>query len=225
MSKIKIAVVDDERLFRTGLILMIKNFEDIQILLEADNGQTLLNTLSTNSNNPDIILLDLKMPILNGVETAKHLAVNYPDIKVIILSSYFSRSFVFNMIEIGAAAYLPKNTAQEDVEVTIKSVADKGFYYSQEVMQIIRDSLKQNEKIDKLSFGVQLTPREKEILQLICEQNTNQEIAKKLFISTRTVDGHRMNLLQKLNCKNTAGLVVAALQNNLVRIAPNLHWD
>lgn len=225
MNTIKIVVVDDEQLFRTGVVLMLHTFKDVEVLFQAGNGQELLDQLSDANTLPNIILLDLKMPVLNGIETAKILAINYPEIRIIILSSYFSKSFVFNMIELGAAAYLPKNTEKESVELTIRAVHEKGFFYNKEVLQIIRDSLQQKQRVNNLSFEIQLTPREQEILQLICEQHTNQEIAKKLFISNRTVDGHRMNLLQKLNCRNTAGLVVTALQKHLVQIDPFQNWD
>jgi len=224
MNQIKIAIVDDETLFRDGINLVLQRFDRVEVVLEANNGQEFLDKLKVATILPDIVLLDLKMPVLNGSETAKILTKDFPNIKIIVLSTYFSKAFVYNMVEIGAAAYLPKNASREDVELTIHTVADSGFYYSEDVIKILRDSIRDKEKSRRLSFEINVTPREKEILQLICEQNTNAEIAKKLFVSARTVDGHRMNLLQKLNCRNTAGLVAFAIQNQLVRIDPSQFW-
>ena len=129
------------------------------------------------------------------------------------------------MIELGAASYLPKNSLPEEVIATIQEVAIKGFSFNREVMEVIRENTiqKTKPKLDN-PFGVSLTNREKEVLQLICEENTTTEIGQKLFISPRTVEGHRNNLLMKLNCKNIAGLVVCALQNELVKITPSQFW-
>jgi len=163
------------------------------------------------------------MANLNGIETAKILQTSYPAIHVIILSSYFSKAFVINLIEIGATSYLPKNAQPEEVERTIREVVAKGYSYNDAVMQIIRDNMVQkNRPKIKTPFKITLTNREQEVLELICNQATTAEIAKKLFISTRTVEGHRNNLLQKLGCRNTAGLVVFALQHQLVQINPNM---
>ncbi|MEO1435418.1 MAG: response regulator transcription factor [Bacteroidota bacterium] len=224
MNPIKIALADDESLFRKGMALLINDFEQVELLLEAGDGHELLQKLSQAATLPDILLLDLKMPNLNGIETVKILSSEYPDIKVIILSTYFSRTFVVNLIELGVAAYLPKNSAPETVELTIKNVYEKEFYYSDEVMTHIRENMMDKKRQAKPSFFIQLTDREQEILQMICEQYTNTEIGEKLFISSRTVEGHRNNLLQKLNCRNTAGLVAFAIQHKLVQIDPSKFW-
>lgn len=222
MTPINIAITDDATLFRKGLRLLLEDYDDIKVVLEANNGQDLLDKL-TSTTLPDVLLLDLQMPILNGVDTAKILKERYPEIKIIILSTHYSKAFIINMIEVGASAYLPKDTAPDEVTLTIRNVHNNGFYYNKEVWTIIQDNMtkKQNKKS---SFTPQLTKREAEILQLICEQQTATEIAKKLFISRRTVEGHRNNLLQKLNCRNIAGLVAYAIQNQLVRINPTQFW-
>ncbi len=225
MAPIYIALADDEALFRKGMALLIEDFDGMEVLFEATNGKDLLNQLSEQSPLPDVIILDLKMPVLNGIETAKILGAEYPQIHVITLSTYFSKAFVTNMLEIGAAAYLAKNTAPEDVEKTIQTVVEKGFCYTDPVMEIIRENMTGKKQYRKPSFEIKLTNRENEVLQLICEQLTNTEIAGKLFISVRTVDGHRNNLLQKLNCRNTAGLVAYAIQQQLVKIDPSQFWN
>lgn len=219
---IKLALADDEALFRKGMTALLEDFADFKVILSAQDGQDLLDQLATIDTLPDVLLLDLKMPNLNGIEAAKILRVEYPDLKIIIISTYFSNAYVTNMIELGAASYLPKNTEPEIVASTIHEVVKQGFSYSQEVMEVIRQNMLQKTKSKlKVPFGISLTKRESEILQLICEEHTAAEIGEKLFLSKRTVEGHRNNLLQKLNCRNVAGLVVFAIQHQLVNINPD----
>lgn len=218
---INIILADDEALFRKGMILLMSDYEEIHIYDEACDGQDLLEKLEAGETVPDVLLLDLNMPRLSGIEASKIIKEKYPDLKIIIISTYFSDAFVMNMIELGAAAYLPKNTEPSIVAATIKEVHEKGFSYSKEVMEVIHKNLQQKNKIKgKKDFKVDLTKREKEILQLICQEYTTGEIAEKLFISPRTVEGHRNNLLLKLDCRNTAGLVVCAIQKKLVQVKP-----
>ena len=214
----KIAIADDEALFRKGVIMLFSDF-GASLAFEAANGEDLLEQLEKAEALPDILLLDLNMPEVNGVDAAKVIQQKYPNLKFIILSSYYSKVFILNMIELGAAAYLAKNASPEEMERTIREVIEKGFYYDQKVMEVVRENmLKKTRPAFKTPFGVTLSEREQEVLQLICEEMTTAEIAAKLFISPRTVDGHRNNLLQKLNCRNTAGLVIMALQEQLVDV-------
>ena len=224
MKRIHLGILDDEILFRKGMELLIGDFEGIEIIIQAGHGQELLDRLRDTPQLPDIILLDLKMPVLNGIDTTEILVNRYSEIKVIVLSTYYSQSFVARMIELGAAAYLPKNSEPEEVERTLRAVSSKGFYYNDFVQETLRERLRQKKKNSPNLFDRQITPREKEVLQLICEQYTNSEIADKLFISNRTVDGHRNNLLQKFNCRNTAGLVAFAILEKYVEVDPTLFW-
>ncbi len=218
METIRIAIADDEALFRKGMKLILNSYEHLEIILEAEDGEDLIQQLRASDNLPKILLLDLKMPKMNGVEAAKLIRGEFPDLKIIVLSTHFSRAFIINMIELGAASYLPKNSEPEEVVETIQAVSSKGFHYNNQVLAVIRENMVSKIK-PKALFSYELTTREKEILQLICEQYTTPEIGKKLFISPRTVDGHRNNLLSKLNCKNVAGLVVFALQNGVVDVS------
>ena len=221
---IQIGIIDDEALFRKGIERIIGDFEGIEVILEAGNGQEFLEKLNHIPIPPEIALLDLKMPVLNGVDTAQILSHRYPGIKIMALSTYYSESFVIKMIEIGAAAYLPKNTDPSEVEHALHSIATNGFYYNEYVQRTLLKRLRKQNKTSSSPFNRQITPREKEVLQLICEQYTNTEIAEKLFISNRTVDGHRNNLLQKFNCRNTAGLVAMAILEKYVEIDLTRFW-
>jgi DNA-binding NarL/FixJ family response regulator len=218
-STIHIAIADDEALFRRGMRLILEDQADFSVMLEAENGQDLLQKIRLSDTLPDALLLDLKMPVMSGIEAAEVIRKEFPSVMIVVISSHVSKAFILNMIEIGAASYLGKNADPDEVAETIRMVCEKGFFYNALVMEVIRESISGKAAIKpQRSFEVELTSREREVLQLICEECTTQEIAEKLFISNRTVDGHRNNLLSKLGCKNTAGLVVYALRNELVKL-------
>ena len=166
---------------------------------------------------PDIIIMDIKMPELNGVEATKAIATQYPEINIIALTTYNTKPFIRNMIDVGASAYLVKNSPTQKVLHTIKQVYYHGFYYDNLVMEALKGT-HNGSKLDKRTVFDEdfITQREKEVLEQICLQKTSQEIAEALFISKRTVEVHRKNLLEKTGAKNIAGLVIFAIQNNLV---------
>lgn len=214
---IKIILVDDEILFRKGISFLLGREKNIEIIFEASNGNELISFLKNNKNNhPDIIIMDLKMPGINGVEATKIIHAEFPELKVIALTSYNSKSFVANMIDVGAVSYLIKSATPQELITTINEVAEKGFYYTDYVMEIIQDDVL-TAKITKSSFETNfLSVREIQVLKLICEQKSTLEIANVLFISPRTVEGHRNNLLLKTESRNVAGLVVYAVQNEIM---------
>ncbi|UUW09247.1 response regulator transcription factor [Flavobacterium plurextorum] len=217
---IKIALVDDEVLFRKGIAFLLQREANIEIVFESSNGEELISKLEENDNTPDIIIMDLKMPVLNGVEATKIIRKSFPQIKIIALTSYDSKSFIANMIQVGAVAYLIKNTTPKDLIKTINEVYAKGFYYNESVLKTIQETIvssKNSKGSLETSF---LSPREIEILQLICQQKTTTEIAEHLFLSPRTVEGHRNNLLLKTESRNIAGLVVYAIQNEIAVLTP-----
>ena len=219
--KIKIAIADDEKLFRKGITFLLEREEDFEICFEAEDGQQLIDLLNSAEVVPDIILMDLKMPVLNGVEATKVIHKKYPDIKIIALTSYGGKSFIINMIDVGASSYLLKNTSPKEVVYTIKEVFEKGFYYDETVMKMIHENLiSSNGKRIRSDLDKKLlSNRELEVLELICAEHTTNEIAEKLFISPRTVDGHRNNLLLKTGSKNVAGLVIYGIQKKLVELS------
>lgn len=217
-TTIKIILVDDEELFRSGIKFILDRETNLSVIYEASNGSELLDYLENGNTQPDIILMDLKMPTLNGVETTKILNKDYPKLKVIALSSYDSKSFIVNMINEGVSSYIVKNSTPKEMIETINKVYIKGFHYNSLTLKVIKEEefemgkLKSKSVLDT-NF---LTNREKEVLELICLEHNTAEIADKLCISPRTVDVHRTNMLEKTNSKNVAGLVVFAIQNELI---------
>ena len=219
-DKIKIILVDDEILFRKGILFLLQREKNIEVIFEASDGQELLSFLNENSENlPDIILMDLKMPLLNGVEATKIIRNDFPDIKIIALTSYNSNTFILNMIHVGASSYLIKNATPKEMILTINEVDRNGFYYNESVLKVIQEEdLNSNKTIKSRFDDDHLTNRELEVLECICKQLSTNEIAEKLFISSRTVEGHRNNLLLKTESKNIAGLVVYAIHNKIVNL-------
>lgn len=217
-NRIKIVLVDDEILFRKGISFLLDREKNIEIIEEASNGVELIAFLNENDNHPDIIIMDLKMPLLNGVEATKIIHKDFPQIKIIALTSYDSSSFIANMINVGAVSYLVKNTTPQELLKTINEVAVKGFYYNEKVLKVIHETVSSSKSSKSTLDNNYLTNREIKVLQLICEQKTTAEIGEILFISPRTVEGHRNNLLLKTDSRNSAGLVVYAIQNEIVVI-------
>ncbi len=217
-SKIKIALADDEVLFRKGIAFMLQREKNLEILFEASNGAELIDYLKEQPEQPDIILMDLKMPMVNGVEATKFIHKNFPTIKIIALTSYNTKPFIANMIQVGAVAFVVKNATPQEVIHTINEVEEKGFYYDSYVMKILHEDMLAK-KSTKSNLDIDyLTAREIKILELICQQKTTAEIGEVLFVSPRTVEGHRNNLLIKTESRNIAGLVVYAIQNNIVSL-------
>lgn len=212
---IKIAIADDQKLFRKGITALIKSFEHMQVVFEAENGLELLALCESFVNKPDIILLDLSMPEMNGLDALKVLKEKYPLVRVIILSSHEVEGFILATIQAGANGYLAKNAEPEEVEQAIREVYKNDFYFTLPMLQIMRKGLVKKANAIKLDEQDNLTNREKEVLGLICKQLSSHEIAEKLFLSNRTVEGHRNNLLLKTKSRNTAGLVLYALKNKL----------
>ena len=214
--QINVVVADDEELFRVGIVHILSRDTEINVVFQASNGRELLEYLAGCDELPDVIITDIKMPELNGVEATKAINQAYKEVGIIALTTYNSKPFIRNMIDVGASAYLVKNSPPDKVIHTIKQVFYKGFYYDNHVMKIVNEravSRSSEKSVFDQSF---ITTREREVLELICKQFTTPEIAEKLFISPRTVEVHRKNLLEKTGVRNIAGLVIFAINNNLV---------
>lgn len=219
----KIGIVDDEALFRRGLDMLINNNPRLKTHLIAENGQVLIEKLKLCEEFPDLVLCDLEMPIKDGVEVTKELSAVYPGIKIVVLSSHYEPSLILKMMEIGASAFMPKNEKPDEFYATIINVMERGFHYNDYIVQLIREKMLFGTKVKKLNH-VSLTKREKEVLGLICEQKTNKEIGEEIFISPRTVEGHRNKLLEKTRSKNTAGLIIFAIEQGLFTVNIKNKW-
>lgn len=212
-------IVDDHQLFRSGLISLMDSFQDIEVIGEAGNGQELLNLLE--DQKPDVVLMDLNMPVMDGIETTKAIKAKFPEIKIVILTMQDEDKFIVHLIDQGANGYLLKNSHPDEMVHAIRTVVEQEQYFNQMTSQVLLNSLREGrKKHQKPTFSnqLELTRREKEVLQLICEGLSNSEISEKLFISIRTVEGHRSNLLNKTDTRNSAGLVAYAMRHNLVNV-------
>ena len=218
MNNIQIILADDHSLFRRGMKALINEIAGMQVVHEATDGEELLQLLESYKPVPDIILMDLNMPKLNGIEATVTVRKKYPEIKIIVLSVYDDEQFIIRMVENGADGYLFKNAEIEEVEKAIRDVTTTGFYFNETMLAAIRKGPVLKNKKVSFNSTENLTTRELEILKLICNELTATEISEKLFISTRTVDGHRQNLLDKTGARNTAGLVIYAIKNKLLDV-------
>ncbi len=211
--KLKIYLVDDHSLFREGLKFLLNNSIYISEIREAVNGQDFLDHVSEYL--PDVVLMDIDMPVLNGIEATQQALKLFPDLKIIALSMYSDENFYTEMIEAGAKGFLVKNSKFNDVETAILEVYNNRNYFSPEILSSI--VTKMNRKQNQPDID-ELTKREMEVLLNICLGLSNQEIGEKLNISKRTVDKHRENLLSKTQCGNTAELVIFAIKNKYFEI-------
>lgn len=212
--KIKIFIVDDHVIFRNGLITILKKVENYEIVGEAADGNEFISKLK--NSNPDIILMDIKMPVMDGVEATKKALDIIPDLKIIALSMFGDEQYLQEMIKAGAKGFLLKNVTRKIITHAIEVIINGGNFYSEELLVHFTNSYFQNNK--KKQEDLQITKREMEVLQLISKGLTNQEIADNLFISKRTVDGHKNSLIVKTGSKNMVDLLVYSIKKGLVQI-------
>ena len=215
MSKIKVAIADDYRIYREGLKVSLSQDDKLDMIFEVDNGEDLLKNIE--SNKPDVIIMDLKMPIMDGMEATQQLRKKYQDIKVVVVSMYDDDKFIIHLMEIGANGYLFKNAEPDEIRKAIHSVYENGYYFNDIVNKALLKKLVLKGNI-KPSFNqnVELTERELQVLKLICEEKTAAEIGKEIFLSPRSVEGIRQRLIEKIGVRNTAGLVMFAAKNGMV---------
>ncbi len=196
---------------------LVRTFKKVTHVEEAENGKELLDLLKEKV--PNVILMDLEMPVMDGIEATEKVLAKYPEVKIIVLSMHDSQRHIFHLMELGAHAFLLKNAEPEEVEKAIESVLINDFYQNELVVEALRKGATEKNKTDfKTAFGSSgdLSDREKEILLLICDQLTTKEIANKLFISEKTVENHRGRMMEKLGVRNTVGLVRYAYEHGLI---------
>lgn len=214
---INVGITDDHSLFREGVKLIIENFENIEVVLEAENGHDLFTQLKNSV--PDVLLLDLEMPVMDGIDATIKLREAYPEVKILILSMHKEERMITYLMELGANGYLLKDSSPEVFFEAIKTVYQKGFYFNEFVSHAMLNGLKDKSKTTpRIGKDFHLTSREIEVLALIAEGFTTVEIGEKLFLSKRTIEGHRNNLLGKLGAKNTASLIMKAIKENLITV-------
>lgn len=218
MAPIHIGIVDDHQLFREGFSALLNARSEFEVSFVADNGVTCLRLLETEKV-PDLLFLDLDMPEKDGIETMKELQVSHPEMKVIILSMHQDTSLILHLIEMGAHSYLLKNSSIQEISTAILEVIENGYYYDRFLVSIMREGLLVKSR-KPISFNntTDLTPRELDVLELICKEFTAAEIAEKLFLSQRTVEGYKKNLLEKTNTKNTTGMILYCLKQGIIQL-------
>lgn len=215
MSKIKIAIADDYKIFREGLKVGFSADEGVEVIMEADNGEDLLKLME--SSTPDVILMDLKMPIMDGMEATKAVRKKYPAVKILVVSMYEDDKFIIHLMETGANGYLLKNAEPDEILRSIYAVHENGYYFNDLVNKaLLKKLIIKNNFKPSFNQNVELSEREMEVLKLICEEKTAAEIAKEIFLSPRSVEGIRQRLIEKVGVRNSAGLVMFAVKNGIV---------
>ncbi|MDM1556820.1 response regulator transcription factor [Chryseobacterium indologenes] len=217
-SQIKIALIDDEQLILEGVKLLLSNEKNISVCLTADNGPDFIEYLGKLSEKefPDIALVDIQMKPMNGFELVEILKEKYPDLKIIILSSHYKTSVLGYMVKLGVSAFLPKNSDKKTFIDAITMVDKNGVFFTAEDHQMLFTYMNSSAKKNSLfETEDELSEREKDVVKLICQEFTNNEIGEKLFISPRTVESHRQRILEKIGAKNTVGIVIYAIVNNI----------
>ena len=212
MEKIKLLLADDHLIIRDGIKLMLKKNPEFEIVAEASNGKEVLAYLANNSNEIDVVLMDINMPEMNGIEATQHITDHFKKIRVLALTMHADETYITCMIKAGAIGYILKESGISELVSAIKSVANRDKYYSNEVSVTMINALMDDSK--SKTFG--LSERENEVLGYIAGGSTNKEVGELLSISGRTVETHKRNILGKLDLKNTAEMIRYALENNLV---------
>lgn len=212
MYRYRVVIVDDHEIFRNGLKFLLENLEEVNLVGQASNATEFIKRIDLNEI--DIVFMDINMPIISGVEATEKALEKYPNLKIIALTAFEDIKSINNMINAGVSGYMLKNSNTSDFKLAIQNVMCGESYFSPRILTMLSKIALANK--EKAEFVVNLTDREKDILKLICEGFSNQEISEKLFISIKTVETHKTNLLSKTGKKNTVNLVIHAFNNNLV---------
>lgn len=215
MNLIKVAIADDHKIFRKGVILSMRPYTNIKFVLEADNGEDLLTRIP--EFNPDVVLCDLRMPVKDGIDATKQITKEFPHIRVIILTMYEDERFVGHLMDCGAAGYLLKSTEPAEIKRAIMDVINTGFYLNPFVNRVLIKKNYGKQKFNpNLSSEIVISEREKEVLKLVTMEFTASEIAQKMEISARTVEAIKDRLMERFGVKNSVGLVFYAMKNQLI---------
>lgn len=215
VARIKVAIADDHTLFRDGMVRIVNDFENMRVIYEAEDGKELLARMKEQL--PDIVLMDLEMPEMDGMEATAIITEKYPVVKVIALTQYKEEQLILHTLEQGASAYLLKTAKPEEVEFVIYKVLEKGYYHSEEVANALQNNISPKIKSKTgLNLEEELTARELEMLPHIAKGYTSDKIGGKICLSKNTVNNYRKSLLKKTGCANTAELIAWAAKNGLI---------
>jgi len=215
MKSFKVYIADDHTLFRKAMVNLLKTFERVSEVKDAENGKELLTLIKYDE--PEVAIIDLQMPVMDGAETSENIIKKYPNVKIIILTMHDSNKYILHMMETGVHAFLLKNTEPDELEKAIYAVAEKDFYHNDLVAAVLRKNVVEKKSGQRPQFKpTELTEREKEILVLICRELTIKEIGQRLFLSENTVRNHRVNMMEKIGVNNTVGLVKFAYEAGIV---------
>jgi len=219
MKVYKIAIVDDHEIFRNGLKLLLSKIENITVVTEASNGTEFLEQVEKHKDDIDIVFMDINMPVLDGINTTEEIKKRFPEIKIIALTTFGDNEYFDKMIYAGAEGYMLKNSDIDDFKKAIDKIAHGGNYFSEEILVNFTRNVvsKQIEKKEKSNVP-ELTKREIEVLGLICKGYSNDKIAEKLFISSKTVERHKRNIILKTDTRNTLNLVIYAFKTGLAKL-------
>lgn len=219
MDIVKVAIADDHKIFRKGVILSLRQYTNLKFILEAENGEELIQlvTAADPENCPEVILMDLKMPVKDGIETTKYINKHFPNIRIIILTMYEDERFVGHLMDSGANGYLLKSTEPSEIKKAVGDVMRTGFYLNNFVNKVLIKKNYAKQKFNpNLNSEVVISEREKEVLTLVCMEYTASEIALKMDISSRTVEAIKDRLMERFGVKNSVGLVFYAMKNSLI---------
>ncbi|QNK64646.1 response regulator transcription factor [Pedobacter sp. PAMC26386] len=216
MTPLKIAIADEYKIFRKGLIAILEDFNKFELVLETGNGFEIMNQFPLKK--PDILLMDIKLPGLDGLRLISYLRENFSQVKILILSTHDENQWMINVMKAGAHGYLLKDSEPDEIIRAIDEVARNGFYFKKNFSGTLIKELLVQQPVTISSQQAILNDREIDILKLICEERANIEIAKKLFLSVRTVEGYRTKLFEKIGSKKIAGLVIFAVKNGIISV-------
>ena len=217
MEKIRLGIADDHKIFRNGLKATLEDNPDFDLIVEASNGKQLLAQLAANV--PDVILMDIKMPELDGIQTTAAVKDRYPNVKVLALSMFNEDKYIVDMMKAGASGYLLKNAEPEEIIEAISTVYHKDYYFNEHLSVTLIKQLAGNSQAGAAAMSLaDFNEREIEVLRLVCQECSNQEIADKIFLSVRTVEGYRARLFEKTRSKNLVGLVIFAVKTGIISV-------
>lgn len=215
---IKVSVVDDHKLFRESLVMLVDSFDTVEVIMQAGDGADFFEQLAETKIQPEIVLLDIQMPKMNGYEVCEKLQVEYPDMKVIIVSQLTTRESIHKIMELGAHGFFTKNSDPDELEVIIKTIKEQEFYLGKDLRAALKELLANDETSEEELVQISLSERELEIIKLAAQEYNSMQIGDVLNIHSRTVDTHRKRIMTKTKCKNFIGVIVYALKNSFLSL-------